>query len=68
MLSRDLAALVASPPADRTVYSDLPLLPGRAPYQTVLQETTDAPGIPRADFSAVFNGAGSTSSRGCPRT
>jgi hypothetical protein len=44
-----------------------PCCPG-APYQTVLRETTDAHGIPRADFSAVFNGAGSTSSRGCPRT
>jgi hypothetical protein len=45
-------------PADRTVYSDLPLLPGREPYQAVLADVADAHGIARADFAAVFNGAG----------
>jgi len=53
-----LTTLVAALPADRTVYSDLPLLPGRDPYQDVLQEVTDARGIARADFAAIFSGEG----------
>jgi hypothetical protein len=53
-----LAALTALLPADRTLYSDLPLLPGRAPYQQALQQATDARGIIRADFAAIFNGEG----------
>jgi lysophospholipase L1-like esterase len=53
-----LTTLVAALPADRTVYSDLPLLPGRDPYQAVLEEVTDAHGIARADFAAIFGGEG----------
>ena len=54
----ELATLTALLPADRTVYSDLPLLPGRAPYQQALQQATDSRGIMRADFASVFNGEG----------
>jgi lysophospholipase L1-like esterase len=53
-----LTTLVAALPADRTVYSDLPLLPGRDPYQAVLEEVTDARGIARANFAAIFSGEG----------
>jgi len=53
-----LTTLVAALPADRTVYSDLPLLPGREPYQAVLEEVTDGRGIARADFAAIFSGEG----------
>ena len=54
----NLKTLVAALPADRTVYSDLPLLPGRDPYQAVLEAVTDAHGISRADFTAIFSGEG----------
>jgi len=53
-----LTALVAALPADRTIYSDLPLLPGRDPYQAVLKEVTDSVGIARADFAAIFGREG----------
>lgn len=55
---QDLMALTRLLPADRTVFSDLPIFPGRQPYQAVLQEVTDAHGIRRADFAAMFNGEG----------
>ena len=45
-------------PADHTVFSDLPGLPGEARYQRVLSEVTDAHGILRADFASIFNGPG----------
>jgi len=51
----DLTTLMAALPPDRTVYSDLPLEPGRGPYQTVLQQVADAHGIMRADFAGVFS-------------
>jgi len=54
----DLTTLMAALPPGRTVYSDLPLLPGRVPYQRVLQQVADAHGILRADFATVFGGAG----------
>jgi lysophospholipase L1-like esterase len=54
----ELETLMAVLPPDRTIYSDLPGLPGEAPYQQVLQQVTDAHGIMRADFAAVFNGEG----------
>jgi lysophospholipase L1-like esterase len=53
-----LTRLVAALPASRTVVSDLPLLPGRAPYQRILTEAADARGIARADFAAVFRTVG----------
>lgn len=37
-----LATLMAALPSERTVYSGLPLLPGREPYQRVLQQVADA--------------------------
>jgi hypothetical protein len=55
---RDVEALARRLPADCTVYSDLPLMPGRGPYQAVLQHVTDARGIARADFARAFNGEG----------
>jgi len=51
-----LEALAAAVPADRTVFSDLPGLPGELRYQPVLSEVTDAHGILRADFASIFNG------------
>lgn len=54
----DLTTLTALLPPDKTVYSDLPLLPGREPYQRVLQQVTDSRGIMRADFAAIFKGEG----------
>ncbi len=54
----DLTALMDALPAGRTVYSDLPLLPGRGPYQALLAQEADARSIRRADFGAVFGGEG----------
>ncbi len=54
----DLEAILIQLPAERTVISDLPLEPGRAPYQAVLAEVADRHGIARADFATVFNGPG----------
>ena len=54
----DLARLVDALPAQRTVYSDLPKLPGWEAYQAILEETTDARGIRRADFASVFDREG----------
>ena len=55
---RVLSRLMDALPADRTIYSDLPFLPGREPYQQVLAEVADAHGIARADFAAIFNNEG----------
>ena len=55
---QDLAALLRVLPADRTIFSDLPIFPGREPYQAVLQQLTDAQGVMRADFGAVFQWRG----------
>lgn len=54
----ELETVLARLPADRTIYSDLPGLPGEAPYQRVLQQVTDAHGVMRADFASIFNGPG----------
>jgi lysophospholipase L1-like esterase len=53
-----LETLVARLPSDRTIYSDVPLLPGWEPYQATLAQLTDTAGILRADFAAVFGGEG----------
>ena len=53
-----LETLVAGLPPDRTVYSDMPLLPGREPYQAALTRVIDAAGILRADFATIFGGEG----------
>ena len=54
--SAELACLVDALPAERTVFSDLPLWPGRKAYQAVLERATDSRGLRRADFEAVFRG------------
>ena len=53
-----LEAIATAVPADRTVISDLPGLPGEARYQPVLAEVMDAHGILRADVASVLNGPG----------
>jgi lysophospholipase L1-like esterase len=53
-----LEALAAAVPADRTVISDLPGLPGEDRYQPVLTEVADAHGILRADVKSILNGEG----------
>jgi lysophospholipase L1-like esterase len=49
-----LQQLVDAVPGERTVFSDLPIWPGRSRYQAILEEATDARGIRRADFAAEF--------------
>lgn len=53
-----LDALLQALPPDKTVVSDLPLLPGREPYQRILEERTAAHRIARADFARIFNHEG----------
>jgi acyl-CoA thioesterase-1 len=55
---KNLTRLIRELPADRTVFSDLPLWPGRAKYQAVLEHLTDEKGIVRADFATVFREKG----------
>ncbi len=55
---RELTALLAALPATRTVLSDLPLEPGRGPYQAVLEQVADVHGVARADFAQVFREKG----------
>lgn len=57
-VSKPIPTLTALLPPGKTVYSDLPLLPGREPYQRVLQQVTDSRGSMRADFGAIFKGEG----------
>ena len=54
----NLRALLDALPPDRTIFSDLPLEPGRAAYQAVFQRLADERGIRRADFAKVFRGEG----------
>jgi hypothetical protein len=54
----ELQTLVDAVPAERTVFSDLPIWPGRTRYQAILERATDARGIRRADFAAEFNRRG----------
>ncbi len=51
----EVQRLVDALPAERTVFSDLPIWPGRDRYQAILQRAADARGIRRANFAAVFN-------------
>ncbi len=53
-----LETIAAAVPADRTVISDLPGLPGEDRYQPVLTEVASEHGILRADVRAIFNGEG----------
>ena len=54
----NLRTLLDALPPDRTIFSDLPLEPGREAYQTIFQQLVDERGIPRADFAKVFRGEG----------
>lgn len=45
-------------PPEKTVISDLPLLPGRDAYQTILQEEASAHHILRADVAKIFTHEG----------
>ena len=54
----DLRALLWALPPDKTIFSDLPIEPGRDSYQAVLRRLADERGIRHADFAKVFNGDG----------
>jgi lysophospholipase L1-like esterase len=52
----DLRALLQALPPGKTIFSDLPLEPGREPYQDIFQRLAEEQGIQRADFARVFRG------------
>jgi GDSL-like Lipase/Acylhydrolase family len=54
----DLRALLRALPPGKTILSDLPLEPGREPYQAKLEQLADERGIQRADFAKVFRNEG----------
>lgn len=54
----NLRTLLDALPPDRTIFSDLPLEPGREAYQVIFQRLADERGIRRADFAKVFRGEG----------
>lgn len=54
----DLRRLMGALPPGKTIFSDLPLEPGREAYQAIFQRLADEHGIPRADFAGVFRGEG----------
>src|SRR4029453_18885491 len=54
----NLRTLLQALPPERTIFSDLPIEPGRDGYQAVFQKVADEHGIRRADFASVFNGEG----------
>jgi GDSL-like Lipase/Acylhydrolase family len=54
----DLRALLRALPPGKTIFSDLPLEPGREPYQAKLEQVADERGIQRADFAKVFRNEG----------
>jgi hypothetical protein len=54
----NLRALLTQLPPDKTIFSDLPLEPGREAHQAVFQQAADERGIRRADFAKVFRGEG----------
>ena len=53
-----LHTLLWALPAEKTIFSDFPIEPGRSAYQEVFQQAADERGILRADFARVFNGEG----------
>jgi len=53
-----LRALLGALPPQQTIFSDLPIEPGRDAYQAVFEQVANERGIKRADFAQVFNGAG----------
>ena len=54
----NLRMLLRLLPAEKTVFSDFPIEPGRGAYQAIFQQAADERGIHRADFARVFNGDG----------
>jgi len=54
----DLRALLHALPPGKAIISDLPLEPGREPYQAILEQLADEGGIQRADFAKVFRDEG----------
>ena len=54
----NLRRLLWSLPANKTIFSDFPIEPGREAYQAVFQEVGDERGVRHADFAGVFNGEG----------
>jgi lysophospholipase L1-like esterase len=54
----NLRALLRVLPAEKTVFSDFPIEPGRGAYQAILQQIANERGVLRADFVSVFNGEG----------
>ncbi len=54
----NLRALLRVLPAEKTVFSDFPIEPGRAAYQAIFQQIANERGVLRADFVSVFNGEG----------
>lgn len=54
----NLRTLLWALPSEKTVFSDLPIEPGRDSYQAILQQAADERGMKRADFAKVFNGEG----------
>ncbi len=58
--ARDVGALLAVLPADRTLCSDLAAVPGHEPYQARFAELADAAVITRGPFEASFQAAGRT--------
>jgi lysophospholipase L1-like esterase len=54
----NLHTLLGALPPEKTIFSDLPIEPGRDDYQAIFQQAADERGIKRADFAQVFNGEG----------
>ncbi len=54
----NLRMLLRALPPEKTIFSDLPLEPGRGAYQAVFQRLAIERGILRADFAKVFNDEG----------
>jgi len=54
----DLRALLRALPPGKAIISDLPLEPGREPYQAIVEQVAAERGVPRADFAKVFRNEG----------
>jgi len=54
----NLRSLLRTLPPGKTIFSDLPLEPGKDAYQAVFLQLADEQGIQRADFAKVFRGEG----------
>lgn len=54
----NLRSLLQALSPEKTIFSDLPLEPGRDDYQAVFQQVADEYGVQRADFARIFTGEG----------